>query len=89
VGLLDGDFKYPFVKVPLERGVTTVVGTNESSKSQLLSAIKCALTGKGIELGDFCRYSQFSPDESITVPDFGHDPARLQKSNATRLSEGR
>ncbi|HEX7308497.1 AAA family ATPase [Lentzea sp.] len=55
--ILDGDLKYPFVKVPLERGVTTVVGANESGKSQLLSAIKCALTGEGIELGDFCRYS--------------------------------
>ncbi|WP_433272680.1 AAA family ATPase [Actinosynnema sp. CS-041913] len=43
--------QYPFVRVPLEDGVTTVVGANESGKSQLLSAVKHALTGDGIERG--------------------------------------
>ncbi len=66
---------YPFVKVPLEDSVPTIVGANESGKSQLLSAIKHALSGKGIERGDFCRYSQFfatfretkSPAPHLTV----------------------
>lgn len=67
----DGQF-YPFVRVPLERDITTVVGANESGKSQLLSAIMCALTGKDIERGDFCRYSQFfAVDRSMAYPDFG------------------
>jgi hypothetical protein len=70
--VIAGDLKYPFVEVPLERGVTTVVGANESGKSQLLSAIKCALTGDDIRLDDFCRYSQFfAVDETMTTPDFG------------------
>ncbi len=47
--------QYPFVKVSLEDGVTTVVGANESGKSQLLSAIEMALTGKNIRRSDFCR----------------------------------
>lgn len=64
--------QYPFVKVPLESDVTTVVGANESGKSQLLSAIKHALGGTGIERGDFCRYSQFfAVDRSMAFPDFG------------------
>ncbi|MGY0231986.1 ATP-dependent nuclease [Longispora urticae] len=69
---LESGLQYPFVKVLLESGVTTVVGANESGKSQLLGAIKHALTGVGIERGDFCRYSQFfAVDKSMAFPDFG------------------
>jgi hypothetical protein len=64
--------QYPFVKVPLEDGITTVVGANESGKSQLLWAMKHALTGQGIERGDFCRYSQFfAVNKAMAFPDFG------------------
>jgi len=71
--VLDGDgLQYPFVKVSLEDGVTTVVGANESGKSQLLHAIKRALTGRDIERGDFCRYSQyFAVNKAMAYPDFG------------------
>jgi len=63
---------YPFVRVQVEEDITTVVGANESGKSQLLSAIKCALTGEGIERADFCRYSQFfAIDQAMPLPDFG------------------
>ncbi|WP_427923938.1 AAA family ATPase [Streptomyces sp. cg40] len=66
------DLKYPFVKVPLEEGVTTVVGANESGKSQLLAAIQRALTGREIARGDFCRYSQFfTVNKAMAFPDFG------------------
>jgi predicted ATP-dependent endonuclease of OLD family len=69
---LDDGRNYPFVKVPLESDVTTVVGANESGKSQLLSAIKHALDGTDIERGDFCRYSQFfAVNRSMAFPDFG------------------
>ena len=40
--------KYPFIEIPLEKDVTTIVGGNESGKSHLLSAISKVLTGKGI-----------------------------------------
>jgi len=63
---------YPYVTVPLERDITTVVGGNESGKSQLLLALKCALTGSGIRRGDFCRYSTlFAVDKGMRHPDFG------------------
>ena len=63
---------YPFVRVRLEQDITTVVGANESGKSQLLDAIKCGLTGEGVERGDFCRYSPFfSTDSTLILPEFG------------------
>lgn len=66
------DLFYPYVRVPLEGGITTVVGANESGKSQLLGAIKCLLTGEGIERRDFCRYSQFfTVGGAMKVPEFG------------------
>ncbi len=58
---MTGDLWYPHVNVDIEEGITTVVGSNESGKSQMLAAIKCALTGTGIERGDFCRYSNDRP----------------------------
>lgn len=63
---------YPYVRVPLEGGITTVVGANESGKSQLLGAIRSALTGEDVNRSDFCRYSQFfAVDEVMLRPDFG------------------
>jgi hypothetical protein len=87
--LLEPDgLQYPFVRVPLEDGVTTVVGANESGKSQLLSAIKCALTGQGIERGDFCRYSQFfAVDKSMAFPDFGLEFKNLDTSDREALAK--
>jgi predicted ATP-dependent endonuclease of OLD family len=63
---------YPFVRVPLDARTTTVVGANESGKTQLLDAIKMCLTGEGIERRDFCRYSPFFSDQAdLTLPEFG------------------
>lgn len=81
-------FQYPFVRVPLEEDVTTVVGANESGKSQLLSAIKHALTGLNIERGDFCRYSQFfAVDKSMASPDFGVEFKDLDDSDREVLAK--
>lgn len=44
----DDDDAFPFIEIPLEDDITTVVGANESGKSHLLSAISKVLTGKGI-----------------------------------------
>ena len=66
----EGD--YPFVRIKLRPGITTVVGANESGKSQVLSAIEAALTGKGFERSDFCRYSRFfGVHNDIVLPEFG------------------
>lgn len=50
---------YPYVTIPIDRKITTVVGANESGKSHLLGVIKKAITGEKIEPRDLCRYSPF------------------------------
>ncbi len=45
-GAIDIDF--PFVEIALEKDITTIVGANESGKSQLLSAIRMVLLGRSI-----------------------------------------
>lgn len=63
---------YPFVKLRLEKDITTVVGGNESGKSQMIEAVVAALTGDGYEKSDFCRYSDFfSVDGKLEFPEFG------------------
>jgi predicted ATPase len=69
------DMWYPYVRVPIDSKVTTVVGANESGKSQLLTAIEKGVSGEGIQREDFCRYSQFSTVErgQMKWPDFGFE----------------
>ncbi len=64
---------YPFVRVPIEKDITAIVGANEAGKSQLLIAIKAALTGTPIERSDFCRYSELYSVKAgeIRRPEFG------------------
>ncbi|MEV4846740.1 AAA family ATPase [Micromonospora matsumotoense] len=69
-GTSEGD--YPFVRIRLRPDITTVVGGNESGKTQVLRAIEAALTGGGYDRSDFCRYSRFfGVDKAITKPEFG------------------
>jgi predicted ATPase len=69
------DMWYPYVRVPIDPKVTTVVGANESGKSHLLTAIEKGVSGDGIEREDFCRYSQFFTVErgQMKWPDFGFE----------------
>ncbi len=84
--LMDGNLWYPFVRVPLEADVTTIVGANESGKSHLLSAIKKALQGEGIRAGDFCRYSEFfAVDRLMRLPDFGLEVAGLEDEDRAQV----
>jgi predicted ATPase len=67
-----GDSYYPFVTVQLERDITTVVGANETGKSQLITAIQCLLGDHEIRPRDFCRYSKFfGVRRSMRLPEFG------------------
>jgi predicted ATPase len=69
---------FPFVKLSLEQDISTVVGANESGKSQVISAVKCLLTSDGIERRDFCRYSELLVvDKEMAVPEFGGEFADL------------
>ncbi|KQH80025.1 hypothetical protein AO501_33930 [Mycobacterium gordonae] len=68
----DDELFFPFVRIPLEPDVTTVVGANEAGKSQLLYAIEALLTGKGYVRRDFCRYStEFAEEAAPGLPEFG------------------
>lgn len=63
---------FPFVRIRLNPEITTIVGANESGKSQLLAAIRFGLSGENIDRGDFCRYSPFfAKDAGLTLPEFG------------------
>nr|BFF12271.1 hypothetical protein GCM10025699_35740 [Microbacterium flavescens] len=63
---------YPFVKVTLDPHITTVVGANESGKSQVLAAIEFGLTGDKVLQRDFCRYSPFFlRHKDLLLPEFG------------------
>jgi predicted ATP-dependent endonuclease of OLD family len=74
---------YPYVEVPIDQKITTIVGANESGKSHLLTAIEKGLTGisehskSGPEITrkDFCRYSHFfnSTVGEPQLPDFGFE----------------
>lgn len=73
------DMWYPYVKIPIDPKVTTVVGANESGKSHLLSAIEKGISGEDIKPEDFCRYSRFFSVErnEIKSPDFGFEWCNL------------
>jgi len=75
---------YPFVRIPIETDITTIVGANESGKSQLLDAMKCLLDGTRIESEDFCRYSKFfTVDNSMALPEFGGAFSNLTPKDAS------
>jgi predicted ATPase len=54
---------FPFIEIPIEDDITTVVGANESGKSHLLNAITKVVRGCGIdpsdafERTDLCHYA--------------------------------
>lgn len=82
-----GGMFFPYVKIPLDTEVTSVVGANESGKSQLLYAIECALGIKTASPDAFCRYSQFfTVDDKLKTPHFGLD-LLLDESERATLSD--
>src|SRR5947209_3009890 len=54
---------YPFIEIPIERDITTIVGANESGKSHLLDAVSKVITGHGLqaeftyERTDLCHFA--------------------------------
>jgi predicted ATPase len=78
---------YPYIEVPIENKITTVVGANESGKSHLLSAIEKSITGEGIERSDFCRYSPFFTvrQNELKYPDFGTEWSGFSESEKVNL----
>lgn len=80
--------QYPFVRLRLEDQITTVVGGNESGKSQVLAAVRAALTGEGYERSDFCRYSPFfSVDKTLVRPEFGAEFRDISEADIKAIEE--
>lgn len=82
-----GEAWFPFVRIPLAKDITTIVGANESGKSHSLGAIKKGLSGENISRRDFCRYSQFFTVEegNMRWPDFGLHFAELNREQQDEL----
>lgn len=79
---------YPFVRLRLEADITTIVGANESGKSQVLDAIEAALTGEGFDRSDFCRYSPFfAVDKDLIRPEFGVVFAEITAADLKLITE--
>lgn len=58
----NGEF-FPYVEIPLDRRISTIVGANESGKSHLLSAIEKIFNGWSTGL----RYSRKQPKEEYDL----------------------
>ena len=78
---------YPYVKIPIDPKLTTVVGANESGKSHLLDAIEKGVSGARIERRDFCRNSQFftSEEGKLRLPDFGFEWSGLSEAERSAI----
>jgi AAA15 family ATPase/GTPase len=80
---------YPYVQIPIDPKVTTIVGANESGKTHLLDAIKKGISGQGISYEDFCRYSQFFAvtQGKLRLPDFGYEWADLSDQEKQKVKQ--
>ena len=68
---------FPFIEIPIEPDITTIVGANESGKSHLLNAISKVLTGAGVEAADtfertdLCHYAGIRTRNVEAWPNIG------------------
>lgn len=73
------DAPFPFVQIPLDQRITTIVGGNESGKSHLLSAVAKGINGLGIDreakrglvVQDICRHCSFDSLDRAVSPSIG------------------
>lgn len=80
---------YPYVRIPVDPKITTVVGANESGKSHLLTAIEKGISGEHIKREDFCRYSKFFTVEQgkMKWPEFGFEWSNLSDSEFNEIAK--
>lgn len=79
---------HPFVRLRLRPDITTVVGGNESGKSQILGAIFAALTGDRFDRSDFCRYSRFfGVEKELPLPEFGAEFTSVSSTDVTVIEQ--
>ena len=86
--MMDDENFYPYVSVDIDSELTSIVGANESGKSQLLDAIEYGLGIKEPEIRDFCRYSTyFTVAEAPKQPHFGLHFVDLIDEEASALRQ--
>src|ERR1035441_6868845 len=80
---------FPYVQIPIDAKVTTVVGANESGKSHLLTAIEKAISGEDITHEALCRYSEFFRvgQGQVRLPDFGIEWGKLSEPEKNKVRE--
>ncbi|WP_207397527.1 AAA family ATPase [Bremerella alba] len=94
-----GDSKFPFIEIPIEPDVTTVVGANESGKSHLLNAINKVIKGSGVDgispfsKTDLCHYAGIRRINVEAWPNIGllfsvDDPMELLDVCKAAANEG-
>lgn len=71
---------FPFIEIPVEGDITTIVGANESGKSHLLGAISKVINGTGVP-GD--PFSTNSNPSNFTQMDLCHFSPMLSKNLET------
>jgi len=84
-----GRTDFPFIEIPVEDDITTIVGANESGKSHLIGAISKVLTGQGIlenpySRTDLCHFASVKNKNASVWPNVGlefrlDNDAELQK----------
>ena len=89
--------EFPFIEIPIENDITSIVGANESGKSHLLNAISKVIRGVGIEPDDefrqtdLCHYAGVRTRNVEAWPHLGlqfrlTDPEEITKlKNAIKL----
>jgi hypothetical protein len=92
----------PFVEIPIEPDITTIVGANESGKSQLLSAISSVICGKSIPIDpfsasdpegrpfgqtDLCHFALPLTKEATLWPQLGLEFSSLTREEFKELSD--
>ena len=83
----DGSY-CPYVRLKIDDQITSIVGANESGKSQLLQAIESALSGESPSPGDFCRYSPyFTVADRMGIPHVGFQFDQWEKSEFAKLRQ--
>jgi hypothetical protein len=83
---------YPFIEIPLEDDISTIVGGNESGKSHLISAISKVLRGLGVhdekfDQTDLCRYATVPKQNPDRWPNIGLHIKVESPDESTRIKQ--
>jgi predicted ATP-dependent endonuclease of OLD family len=84
--------EFPFIEVPIEDDITTIVGANESGKSHLLNAISKVVRGTGTDGSDqfkrtdLCHYASVRTRNVEAWPNIGLQFALTDPSELDALS---